>query len=216
MFLQESHQRRNVMPIPNHTELICILDRSGSMEPVTIESIQGFNTFLEEQKKEEGTVTVSLYLFNSFLKPLYENVPLPSAPYLNERNYSPNGGTALLDALGTVIDTTGIRLSKTPEHLRPEKVVVCILTDGEENQSRVYSRSEILKKITHQTVNYNWTFVFLGANQDSFQEAEKMGISKDYTSGYVSSKTGTTAGYKKFSKMTSSARKGEKFVEEDE
>lgn len=204
------------MPIQNHTEIICIIDKSGSMEPITAESIEGFNNFLNEQKNEEGTASVTLYLFNDNLNIVYENYSIESAPYLNLNYYSPTGGTALLDALGTVIDSTGVRLSNTPENLRPEKVLICILTDGKENQSRIYSRAEILKKITHQTVHYNWVFVFLGANQDSFAEAEKMGISREYTSGFSSSKTGTTAGFKKFSKMTSSARKGEKFIDEDD
>jgi hypothetical protein len=204
------------MPIQNHTEIICIIDRSGSMEPITTESIDGFNNFLNEQKREEGTASVTLYLFNSNLSLIYENLSINSSPYLDQKNYIPNGGTALLDAIGTVIDSTGVRLSKTPEPNRPEKVLICILTDGEENQSRIYSRAEILKKITHQTVNYNWIFVFLGANQDSFSEAEKIGISKDYTSGFNSSKTGTTAGFKKLSKMTSSARKGEKFIDDED
>jgi hypothetical protein len=204
------------MPIQNHTEIICIIDRSGSMEPITTESIDGFNNFLNEQKREEGTASVTLYLFNSNLSLIYENLSINSSPYLDKKNYIPNGGTALLDAIGTVIDSTGVRLSKTPEPNRPEKVLICILTDGEENQSRIYNRAEILKKITHQTVNYNWIFVFLGANQDSFSEAEKIGISKDYTSGFNSSKTGTTAGFKKLSKMTSSARKGEKFIDDED
>jgi hypothetical protein len=204
------------MPIQNHTEIICIIDKSGSMEPITVESIEGFNNFLNEQKNEEGTASVTLYLFNDNLNIIYENYSIDSAPYLNLNNYNPTGNTALLDALGTVIDSTGVRLSKTPENLRPEKVLVCILTDGRENQSRIYGRTEILKKITHQTVHYNWVFVFLGANQDSFAEAERIGISKDYTSGFNSSKAGTTAGFKKFSKMTSSARKGEKFIDEDD
>jgi hypothetical protein len=204
------------MPIQNHTEIICIIDKSGSMEPITAESIEGFNNFLNEQKNEEGTASVTLYLFNDNLNIVYENYSIESAPYLNLNYYSPTGGTALLDALGTVIDSTGVRLSNTPENLRPEKVLICILTDGKENQSRIYTRTEILKKITHQTVHYNWIFVFLGANQDSFAEAEKMGISREYTSGFSSSKTGTTAGFKKFSKMTSSARKGEKFIDEDD
>ena len=203
------------MPNQNHTEIICIIDRSGSMEPITTESIEGFNNFLNEQKREEGTASVTLYLFNDNLSLIYENLSINSTPYLDKKNYIPDGGTALLDALGTVIDSTGVRLSNTPEARRPEKVLICILTDGQENQSRIYSRVEILKKITHQTVNYNWIFVFLGANQDSFSEAEKLGISKDYTSGFNSSKTGTTAGFKKFSKMTSSARKGEKFIEDE-
>ena len=203
------------MPNQNHTEIICIIDRSGSMEPITTESIEGFNNFLNEQKREEGTASVTLYLFNDNLSLIYENLSINSTPYLDKKNYIPDGGTALLDALGTVIDSTGVRLSNTPEARRPEKVLICILNDGQENQSRIYSRVEILKKITHQTVNYNWIFVFLGANQDSFSEAEKLGISKDYTSGFNSSKTGTTAGFKKFSKMTSSARKGEKFIEDE-
>lgn len=204
------------MPIQNHTEIVCIIDRSGSMEPITTESIEGFNNFLYEQKKEEGTASVTLYLFNNNLSLIYENLPINSTPYLDQNNYKPNGGTALLDAIGTVIDSTGVRLSKTAEPNRPEKVLICILTDGEENQSKIYNRIEILKKITHQTVNYNWIFVFLGANQDSFSEAEKIGISKEYTSGFNSSKKGTTAGFKKLSKMTSSARKGEKFIDEED
>lgn len=196
------------MPRVNHSEIICIIDSSGSMNQIRDESIDGFNRFIEEQKLEDGTADVSVYLFNSQIKKVLSRAVIHQVPHLDRSLYSPNGNTALLDALGVAIDETGERLSVTPEESRPEHVIVCILTDGQENSSQMFSRKEILEKIKHQTEVYSWKFIFLAANQDAFLEAESLGISKDYTSTFVSSKKGMDDGYKKFSKMTGSARKG--------
>lgn len=196
------------MPRINHSEIVCVLDCSGSMNDNRDESIAGFNQFIDEQKTEDGSADVSVYLFNSYIKKVLNSVSLEKVPRLDHELYKPDGNTALLDAIGTAIDETGKKLSNTPEEERPDSVVICILTDGLENSSRMYSGKEILNKITHQTNVYSWKFIFLAANQDALQEAESMGISKDYASSYISTKMGTGDGYKKFSKMASSARKG--------
>lgn len=196
------------MPIANHSEIICIIDSSGSMINTREESIEGFNQFIDEQKSEDGTADVSVYLFNSIIKKVLDRVDVNRVPRLNRELYRPEGNTALLDAIGTAIDETGQRLSAISEGDRPEHVIICILTDGMENSSHIYDHRQILKKISHQTEVYSWKFIFLAANQDAFLEAESLGISKDYTSSYVSTKKGTGDGYKKFSKMTGSARKG--------
>jgi len=196
------------MPRFNHSEIICVIDSSGSMEETRDESIEGFNQFIDEQKSEDGTADVSVYLFNSVIKKVLNRVEVTRVPRLNRELYRPDGNTALLDALGTAIDETGRMLSATMEAERPEHVIICILTDGRENSSQLYNRGQILNKIMHQTKVYNWKFIFLAANQDAFLEAESLGISKDYTSSYASTKMGTGDGYKKFSKMTGSARKG--------
>jgi uncharacterized protein YegL len=196
------------MPKKNHAEIICILDRSGSMQSIASDAIGGFNTFIEEQKKVPGTASVSLVLFdNEYLK-IYENKNLNEVETLTAETFIPRGMTALLDAVGRTINTVGERLSQTPEEDRPEKVMVCILTDGLENASTEFTKNKIKEMITHQREKYSWEFAFLGANQDAFAEAGAIGISQVYTASFLSTEEGTRKAYGHLNKMSSSYRTG--------
>lgn len=169
----------------NHSELICILDRSGSMSSMKQDAIGGFNSFLDAQKKAEGTADLTLVLFDSEYLVPYQKVALQEVPPLTEKTFIPRGSTALLDAIGKSIDETGLRLAKTPEAQRPEKVIVAILTDGEENASRHYTWAQIHEKIQHQTAVYAWEFVFLAAGQDAIATAGKLAIAQDKAYTFV-------------------------------
>ncbi len=189
-------------------EIICIIDRSGSMAAIASDAIGGFNTFLDGQKKVPGEATLTFVQFDTEYEVVHENKPLHEVPALDERTYQPRGGTALLDAVGRTIDDVGRRLSNMAENNRPEKVIVAILTDGEENSSRQYSLSKIEEMITHQKDKYQWDFIFLGANQDAFAEAAKIGIDAKYTANFVGSAKGIHEGYKRMGGMVMERRSG--------
>lgn len=196
------------MTNPNLTEIICILDRSGSMGPIRDDSIGGFNTFLEEQKQIPGEALLTLVLFNEDYKVVYRSVPISEARPLTREDFVPGGSTALLDAIGKTIIATGERLAAMPEDKRPGKVLVGILTDGEENASREFSRSKIFDTITHQRERYAWEFAFLAVGQDAFAEAGRIGISKAMTVQFNSPKEYGSGSHMKFSAITRSYRTG--------
>jgi uncharacterized protein YegL len=164
------------MPKPQHTEIVCIIDRSGSMQGLQESAIAGFNQFLVSQQRLPGTASLSLILFNHLYDHVSSNVPLDAVQPLTRFTYAPNGNTALLDAVGMTIDSVGRRLAMTPEPERPEKVLVCILTDGLENSSRHYQRPQVKSMIEHQREKYSWEFVYLAAGKDVFDEAQDFGI----------------------------------------
>ena len=166
------------------TEIICIIDESGSMALKASDAIGGFNDFLKKQKKLKDECKFTLVLFDTEYKLVYDGADIKDVAPLNSATYSPGGCTALLDAVGKTIDTVGARYAKTAEKSRPGNVLVCIITDGEENSSREYKKSDICDKITHQTDKYSWKFIFLGANQDAFAEAGGMGITMNCTMNY--------------------------------
>lgn len=177
------------------SEIICIIDRSGSMGFIADDAIGGFNTFLEQQKKVPGEATLTFIQFDTEYEVVHENKPLDDVPKLDDSTYQPRGGTALLDALGKAIDSTGHRLSKMSERNRPDKVIVAILTDGEENSSNIYSLSKIKDMITHQKDVYNWEFIFLAANQDAFDEAAKLGIAQEDAFNFAATNEGVREAY---------------------
>lgn len=160
----------------NLTEIACVLDRSGSMEPIREDAIGGFNSFLESQKKQPGEARLTLVLFdNEYLVP--ENgTPLARVKPLDATTYVPRGSTALYDAIGRTINEVGARLAATPEPDRPGKVIVAILTDGQENASTEFTRETIAGMISHQRKAYSWEFVFLAANQDAVTAARDIAI----------------------------------------
>ena len=162
----------------NTTEIVFILDRSGSMDSIAESAIKGFNDLLERQKREhdETPVRMSLVLFNTEYEVPFLSISAPELEPLNMETYSPDGGTALLDAIGRTIDETGVRLAGMPESDRPGKVIIAILTDGEENSSRHYNWLQISDMIKHQRNVYQWDFLFLGANQDAIATASSIGI----------------------------------------
>lgn len=170
----------------NKTEIVLIVDRSGSMQSVRNDAIGGFNSFIEEQKRVPGECLVTLCLFNSEVEIVHDAVPISDIPPLNRRTFVPDGYTALLDAVGNTVITIGERLARTPEEERPEHVVVAILTDGKENRSVEFRRDQVKKIIEHQIEKYSWKFIYLGQNVDSFSDARTIGIRADHDSTYVS------------------------------
>jgi uncharacterized protein (DUF427 family) len=140
------------------------------------DAIGSFNNFLSEQQKLEGECQFTLVLFDgNYYKP-YDGINIQEIKPLNETTYCPAGSTAYFDALGKTIDSVGTRLNNTPEELRPEKIVVAIFTDGEENSSCEYSGDKIREMVEHQESKYNWQFIFMAANQDAFKSAQHIGI----------------------------------------
>lgn len=188
------------------SEIICIIDRSGSMASISNDAIGGFNTFLEDQKKVEGEATLTFVQFDTEYEFIYENKPLNDVPILNNTTFQPRGMTALLDAIGKTIDDTGRRLGNTPEGSRPEKIIVAILTDGEENSSKQYTLSKIKEMIQHQKEKYQWEFIFLGANQDAFAEASKIGIDAKDTFAFAATAKGVKSAYRNMGNTVASYR----------
>src|SRR5690606_5309014 len=144
------------------------------MYDIRREAIGGFNAFVAAQRTEPGTAELSLVLFDHEYALVLENVDIQNVPRLDEVTYQPRGTTALLDAIGTSVDTLGKRLAGLPEERRPEQVIVAILTDGLENASQRYTSERIANMIQHQREKYSWDFIFLGANQDAILTAQKL------------------------------------------
>ena len=191
----------------NLTEIAFILDRSGSMAPVTEAAITGFNVFLRDQQKTEGQARLTLVLFdNEYLVPL-DCIPVQEAVALDTTTYVPRGSTALLDAIGTTIDRIGARIAAMPEPDRPGQVIVAILTDGYENSSEKFTWKDISHKILEQTNTYKWQFLFLGANQDAIATAANLSIAAENASTYVGDTGGTYSSQKAMSRKTTAMRK---------
>lgn len=177
------------------TEIVCIVDRSGSMSAMENEARNGFNAFLEEQKKVPGEAQLTLVLFDHEYIVMYDGKPLQSIEPLTKKTYVPRGTTALWDAVGRAVTTVGDRLAKTDEAKRPEKVIMVILTDGFENASQEYGGDRIKDIIKEQRENYAWEFIFLAANQDAVATARAMNIPKAAAMNFVASGAGMRAAY---------------------
>ena len=159
------------------THIAVLLDRSGSMGDIKDDAIGGFNCFLKEQKAAGANATLTLVQFDTeSTDVVHESMPILEVPDLNHQTFQPRGGTPLLDALGQTIDSTGRALAAIPEANRPNKVVFVVITDGQENSSHRHTKASVKERIDHQSSHYNWQFVFLGANQDAFDEAGAVGI----------------------------------------
>ena len=190
----------------NLSELVFILDRSGSMESMCAEAIGGFNSFLEEQKKLPGEAKLTVVLFDHEYTFLCNGQDIKSVEPLTDKIYTARGTTALLDAVGRTVDEVGKRLAATPEDQRPSKVLVAILTDGQENASSSYTKAKIQEIIKHQTDKYAWQFLFLASNQDAFSEAQQLGIHLHNVSGYDATKIGTRKAFDSITYATNSYR----------
>lgn len=174
----------------NLAEIVCVVDRSGSMAGIREDAVGGFNAFLESQKKHPGEARLTLVLFDHEYGLLHEGVDMQNVPPLDGDTYVPRGMTALLDAIGRTVDDVGKRLAATPESERPAKVIVSILTDGLENASRDYGNLRVAAMIEHQREKYNWEFIFLAANQDAFATAERLSIRREDAIPYEASSEG--------------------------
>ena len=179
----------------NLTEMVFILDRSGSMSHLQNETIGGFNSMIEKQKKEPGEAFVTTVLFDGQYELLHDHVNIQDVKPITDREYYARGMTALLDAVGRTINSVGERLSKTPEEERPGHVIFVITTDGAENASREFTKVKVKEMVEHQQDKYSWAFMFLGANIDAVAEAASLGINTDFAKNYTASSVGTNTLY---------------------
>jgi uncharacterized protein YegL len=196
----------------NLTHIAFILDRSSSMESMRAEAIGGFNAFLKEQQDNEGEANLSVILFDHEYSPLVCGVPIAEMQPLTEKDYEPRGMTALLDAIGRTIDDLGKRLDAMPKAERPGDVILVVLTDGLENASNDYSRDKVSKMIQHQQTTYDWQFLFLGANFDSVQEAQDLGIQKACSSVFKSVEEGMSLSSRTISERRRQKSKNKKKI----
>lgn len=180
----------------NLTEMVFVLDRSGSMRSLTADTIGGFNELIEKQKKLEGDAYVTTVLFDHEYEVLHDHVALKDVAPLTDKEYFARGSTALLDAVGRTINAVGARLVATPEEERPAHVVFVITTDGMENASCEYTAKQVREMVEHQQQKYSWQFVFLGANMDAVSEAGKLGISAKYAANFAPSRRGVSMMYR--------------------
>jgi uncharacterized protein YegL len=181
------------------TEIVCVLDRSGSMMDIVDDAIGGFNAFLKTQKELPGQAVMSVVLFNHEYELLHRGKPLGDIPPLTNQTFVPRGSTALYDAVGKTIHGVGVRLAGMAAAERPNKVLFVILTDGHENASHTFSSQQINEMITHQRNVYSWEFLFLAANQDAFTVSEGLGISRGNAMNFQSTSEDTHRMYKKMS-----------------
>lgn len=190
----------------NLTEIVFILDESGSMIPFVNDTIGGYNSFLDKQKGEQGDAYITTVMFSSEYFYLHNHQNVKEVEPLDTTTYQPGGVTALLDAVGSTIDAVGKRLANTKEENRPAKVIFVIITDGEENASREYTYQMVKDKIQHQTDVYSWEFLFLGANIDSAAMGRSIGISEINTADYAYSAKGIDSVYATLSNAVSNYR----------
>lgn len=189
------------------TEVLFILDKSGSMAHLTNDVIGGFNSFIADQKKIEGEIFLTVVAFNQRVDS-YARRDLRSIDVIEDVfPYQATGMTALYDAVGEGIEELGKALAGIPEKERPDKVMVVIMTDGEENSSRYYNKDKISSMIEHQRSKYQWQFLFMGANIDVEKEAGAISIPKGHTKSYAPSSAGIRDAYGCASLGLSSLRK---------
>ena len=190
----------------NLTEIVFILDRSGSMGGLEADTIGGYNSLLEKQKKEEGEAIVSTVLFDDRQEVIHDRVPLDKIKPMTGDEYYVRGCTALLDAVGGAIHHIGNVHKYAREEDRPEKTLFIITTDGMENSSKRYSYDKVKSMVERQKKKYGWEFLFLGANIDAIEVAGRFGISEERTVNFKCDSEGTALNYKVLSKAVSAVR----------
>ena len=183
----------------NLTELVFILDRSGSMAGLEGDTIGGFNAMIEKQKMQEGEAYVSTVLFDNISQVVHDRVSLQTIEPMTREQYYVRGCTALLDAVGKAIHHIGNVHKYAREEDRPEKTLFVITTDGMENASRQYSYDKVRSMIQRQKEKYGWEFIFLGANIDAAKEAARFGIDEDRAANYHADRKGTAVIYEAMS-----------------
>ena len=191
------------------TELVMILDRSGSMGGLEADTIGGFNGMIEKQKREDGEAYVSVVLFDDVSEVIYDRVDIHKVEPMTDRQYYVRGCTALLDAVGRAIHHIGTVHRYARNEDIPEKTLFIITTDGMENASRQYTYDNVKRMIERQKEKYGWEFIFLGANIDAAREAERFGIHKSRAVRYENDRRGTQINYSVMSNVVSRARAAE-------
>lgn len=189
----------------NLTEIIFLLDRSGSMGGLESDTIGGFNALVEKQCRLDGETMLTTALFDDQYEVLWNGVDANNAR-LTQMEYYVRGSTALLDAVGKTILDVGHRLSKMSEDRRPGKVLFVISTDGLENASREFSQQKVKEMIRHQEKKYGWEFMFIGANMDAIEEASYVGISMENAYSFEASSVGVEKMYSMVNEELSARR----------
>ncbi len=190
----------------NLTELVFILDKSGSMSGLEADTIGGFNSLLEKQKKVEGEAYISTVLFSNFSEVIHDRANIKDIAPLTEKDYCVGGMTALIDAIGGEIKHIGNIHKYARKEDVPEHTMFVIMTDGMENASRLYSSDEVKRMIEHQKEKYGWEFLFLGANIDAVETARQFGISEDRAVDYKCDSQGTQLNYQVVSETVACMR----------
>lgn len=185
-----------------YVNIICIIDKSGSMESIINEAILGFNTFLKDQQNADYKARLSLLLFDTTFEKIYNNVKIKDVQPLDRKTYRPNGGTALLDSLGREIDSYLDFLAETPLEKRPVKTLFVVQTDGAENASKEYHLDLIKRMVTEIREYFPAEFIFLGADQNACFQAESMGISSSNAFSYSATGDGIQVAYSKMASAT--------------
>ena len=190
----------------NLTEVVFILDRSGSMSGLETDTIGGFNSMIQKQKMEAGQALISTVLFNNYSKVLYDRSDVQKIPQMTEADFFVHGCTALLDAIGGAIHHIGnVHKYARPEDV-PEHTIFIIMTDGMENASHIYSSDKVKQMIERQKEKYGWEFLFLGANIDAIETAGHFGIDADKAANYQCDSEGTALNYEVLNDAISAVR----------
>lgn len=179
-----------------YVKIINIIDKSGSIKSMLDAAINGFNSFLEDQKSVEGKALVSTIMFNTSYEVLYENMDIKNCLYFNKNNYIPCNGTSLYDAICTTISNEIDKLGTLPIEERPEKTLCIILTDGFENASKKYNQEDVKRMITEMKEDFKWEFIFLAANEQASTTAVAMGISKGNSYAFTNNGVGLEDAYR--------------------
>ena len=190
-----------------YTEIIFVIDKSGSMSHLTGDTIGGFNGFIASQKKLEGKATLTTILFDNTWRILHDGVDIKEVNNMTTSDYMAGGGTAMLDAIGEVINRVQDRHDDLGAE-KPDNVLFVITTDGEENASRKFTKSQIEKMIKHQTNGHGWEFMFLGANMDAVSVAGRFGIAPERAVRFHCDEKGTKLNFNVLSKAIGSVRHG--------
>ncbi len=195
------------------TELVFILDRSGSMGGLESDTIGGFNGMLGKQKKEEGEANVTTVLFDDQIDIIHDRFPIDVVNPLTDEDYYVRGCTALLDAVGSTVKKVENIQERLPEEMKAEKIIFVITTDGQENSSQEYS-ANMVKKMIEKNQEKGWQFLFLGANMDAVEEAEKIGIRRTHAASYKNDSKGVQLNYEVAGRVMSCMRASKCSVEE--
>ena len=191
----------------NITELVFILDRSGSMQGLEKDTIGGFNAMIEKQRNEAGECYVSTVIFDDESEVLHDRVKLADVPKMTDKDYTVRGCTALIDAIGGAIrHIENIHKYARPEDV-PEHTMFVITTDGQENSSHIYTSKQVKKMIEHQKEKHGWEFLFIGANIDAVETAARYGIGRDRAVNYNADGAGTDILYRSISSAVCKLRK---------
>lgn len=190
----------------NLTEIIFILDRSGSMSGLEADTIGGFNSMIEKQKKADGEALISTILFDNTTEVLHDRMNIQNIKPMTDEDYSVRGCTALLDAIGGAIHHIGNIHKYARSEDVPEHTMFVITTDGMENASHMYDSKKVKQMIERQKIKYGWEFLFLGANIDAVETARSFGISEDRAVNYHSDREGTQLNYEVVSEAISAVR----------